>query len=91
MYSGKKYCVGDTVHLGYGSGSNKNFVFIQTGSAMLGLSPLEQRYSKADVVINKVYKQMGKYYMRGKQLEGHILGYNVFIEVEGAVDNKELN
>ena len=90
-YNGKKYCIGDTLHLGYGSSGNKNFAFIQMGGALLGLRPLDKRFSKTDVVINKAFNRGGKVFLRGKQAEGSMPpGASVFIEVEGAVDNKEV-
>ena len=89
-YNLHKYCVGDTVHLAYGSSGNKGFEFVQTGSVVLGLRSLDKRFSKADVVVDKVFKQRGKYYLRGKQIGGPALGFNIFIDVEGAVDNKEM-
>jgi hypothetical protein len=89
-YNGKKYCIGDTVHLGYGSGGNKDFAFVQMGGALMGLHKLDRRFSKADVVVTKTLTRGGKIFLRGKATEGMPPGYNVFIEVEGAVDNKEV-
>lgn len=89
-YIGKRYIVGDTVTLAYGSDPNKKFAFIQIGSALLGLSALEKGYAKQSLVLDKVYKQGGKFYMRGKLIEGSMPGYKIFIDVEGAIDNKEL-
>lgn len=89
-YNGKKYCVGDTVHLGYGSAGDKDFAFVQMGGALMGLHKLDRRFSKADVVITKTLTRGGKVFLRGKATEGMPPGYNVFIEVEGAVDNKEV-
>jgi hypothetical protein len=89
-YNAHKYHVGDTVHLAYGSAGNKSFEFVQTGSMVLGLRALDKRFSKVDVVVDKVFKQRGKYYLRGKQIEGHAPGFSIFIDVEGAIDNKEM-
>lgn len=90
VYNGKKYCVGDTVHLGYGSAGDKDFAFVQMGGALMGLHKLDRRFSKSDVVITKALTRGGKVFLRGKATEGMPPGYNVFIEVEAAVDNKEV-
>jgi hypothetical protein len=93
-YNNFKITVGDTLHLAYGSDNKKDFVFIQMGSAMAGVSKLQSNYSKSDVVIKDVYKQMGKVYAKGSIPENKALNMmgagKVFIEVEGAIDNKEL-
>ena len=93
-YNNFKIAVGDTLHLGYGSDSKKDFVFVQIGSGMSGLSKLDANYSRQDVVINKVYKQTGKIYARGVMVANKALNMmgagKIFIDVEGAIDNKEL-
>lgn len=93
-YLQKSYHVGDTLQLGYGSGNNKIFSFIQMGSALSGTNPLTSNWAKSDVVIDKVYKSRGKCYTRGKIINSGTLnligGNKVFIDIEGAVDNKEL-
>jgi len=88
FYLGSKYAVGDTITLGYGSKSNKAFAFVSIGGAFTGVTDLESGWSKSDVVINKVYKNGNTVYVRCK-LKG--VGPNkVFINLEGAIDNKEL-
>jgi hypothetical protein len=93
-YMGKSYHLGDTLQLGYGSGNNKDFAFVQMGSAMTGTNPLKNNWSKSEFVVDKVYKFHGKCYLRGKTINSgatNLLGGNkVFVDVEGAVDNNEL-
>lgn len=101
-YLGKQYKVGDTVHLWYGSGTNKLFSFINYGKAISGVSlpglyhHADQNWSKADVEIEKIYKTSGVIWLRCKPIDkglsvGSILGSKIFINLEGAVDNKEIN
>ena len=88
FYMGSRYAVGDTVALMYGSNPNKSFAFISIGGAMTGVTDLESGWAKSDIVINKVYQNGKTVYLRGK-LKG--TGPNkVFINLEGAIDNKEL-
>ncbi|MDQ6757131.1 MAG: hypothetical protein M3004_09360 [Bacteroidota bacterium] len=102
MYLGKQYKVGDIVHLGYGSGNNKQFSFINYGKSISGISlpglyhHADENWSKADVEIEKVYKTSGVIWLKCKPIDkgsaiGSILGNKIFINIEGAVDNKEIN
>ena len=92
-YQDISYKVGDTVHLGYGSNSNKNFAFIQIGSVMTGVADLDKAWAKADAVINKIYKTQGTIFLRAKLIDKTVNamgGNRLFINLEGAIDNKEL-
>jgi len=90
-YNGKRYIVGDTINLAYGSDQGKKFAFVQMGGALLGLRRLESAHSKGQVKVDKVFKQQGKCYLRGKMIDRPMQpGYKVFIDLEGAVDNKEM-
>lgn len=92
-YMGKKYAVGDTVYLFYGSNTDKSFAFVKQGSGMAGFTKLESKRSKGGVLIDKIIKQQGKITLRGKYLDVDISGGGInkmFIDLEGAVDNKEL-
>lgn len=93
-YGNSKFAKGDTVHLGYGSDSKKDFVFVLIGSGMTGLTPLQSSWAKKDVQIDKIYKSMGKIFLRGIMLDAKGLralgGNKIFIDIEGSIDNKEL-
>lgn len=93
-YGNYKVFVGKEVQLFYGSSPKKDFIFVSIGSALAGVTPLESTWSKRMVKIDKVYKTMGKVYARGIILDAPGLralgGNKVFIDIEGAVDNKEL-
>jgi len=87
-YLNKTYAVGDTITIAYGSNSNKDFAFVSIGTSLTGITYMQAGWSKSDIIINKVYKANRKIYLRGK-LKGTGPN-NVFIDLEGAVDNKEL-
>lgn len=91
FYQGKKVTVGDTVSLGYGSKPNKDFAFVYIGTAMGGMDPLSSARYKLSMVVIKVYKSYGKLLFRAKPIEaGPMYGMKVVVDLEGAVDNKEL-
>lgn len=93
-YGEYKVFAGKDVQLGYGSSPKKEFIFISIGSVLTGVTPLQSTWSKRVVKIDKVYKQSGKFYARGILLDAPGLrlvgGNKIFIEVEGAIDNKEI-
>lgn len=90
-YAGKKYWINQEVKIGYGSGSNKDFVFVFIGSGLAGVTPLEANWAKSSFKIDKVYKQRGKYFVRGKAVDaGPLLGSKIFVDLELAIDSKEL-
>ena len=87
------YAVGDTINLGYGSQANKNFAFIQIGSMMTGVTDLDKGWSKAEAIIDKIYKKGKTVFFRAKLIDktvNAIGGNKLFIDLEGAIDNKEL-
>ncbi len=92
-YMGKSYAVGDTVYLMYGSNANKSFSFVKQGNGISGFTSLDSKRSKGSVLIDKVVKQQGKVTLRGKYLDVDINGAGlskIFIDLEGAIDNKEM-
>jgi hypothetical protein len=91
-YDGKTFAVSDTITLGYGSKSDKDFAFIRIGSA-LEVNDLGKVFSKNDAVIDKIYKSGKRIFMRAKltnKTVNLIGGNKLFIDLEGAIDNKEL-
>lgn len=91
FYGDHKFAVNDSVHLWYGSGQNKAFAFVFIGSGLTGVTPAPAGWSKSYMKIDKVYKTGGKYFVRGKILDnGPMLGNKLFIDIEGAIDNKEI-
>jgi hypothetical protein len=93
-YKDRHFAVGDTINVLYGSGADGKFVFVSSGSAMGGVTPLDASQSKLVTKIDKMYKSSGRLLIRCKVLEGlakNPLGGNkVFIEPEGAIDKKEI-
>ena len=89
-YNGKNYAAGDTVMMMYGSKADKSFAFIVHGGGMMGMEPMGASFSKQQVILDKVFKKANKYFLRGKLTENNIVGFKIFIDLEGAVDNKEI-
>lgn len=92
-YKDFKYTKGDTLLIGYGSKSNKEFAFIQMGSLMAGLEDLQKHFSKTEAVIDKITVSNKKVTIRAKSTDktvGALGGNKVFIDIEGAVDNGEI-
>src|SRR5687767_2606671 len=90
-YGINKYYEGKQVQLLYGSGDNKNFAFVYYGTGLSGVNQLGSGFSKNTLSVDKIYKAGGKFYIRGKLSEqGVQLGNKVFIDIEGAIDNKEI-
>lgn len=101
IYQGITYKIGSVVHLGYGSGTNKDFAFINYGTSVGGINvpglykKAKINWSKADVEIEKIEKKSGVVWLRCKSMNkttsiGSILGGKIYIILEGAVDNKEI-
>lgn len=88
-YQGEKFYVGKTVRIGYGSNNNKSFAFIAQGVGAIGFNPMLASYSKYDAIIDKVYVMRKKAYFRAK-MDGAGAANNIVVDVEGAIDNKEL-
>lgn len=90
-YKGKVFFVGQELKLASGSNSNKDFVFIWLGSGMNGYTQLSAQWAKSSIKVDKVYKQKGKFFVRGKAIDaGPLLGAKVLVDVELAVDNTEI-
>jgi len=92
-YLSYKFAKGDTIQLSYGSNPKKDFAFVFMGSGMSGVTPLETKWAKSFVVADKVYSVQGKSWIRGKVTNSsvNLIGSNkVFIDIEGAIDFKEL-
>ena len=93
-YNGRTFVVNDTITLGYGSKENKDFAFIQIGSGLSGVRYLQAQWAKNYAVIDKIYKGMGQsIIIRAKLVDKtvNLLGGNkLFINMEAAIDNKEI-
>ncbi len=93
IYNGKTYAVGDTIQLGYGSNPNKSFSFVHIGSAIQGMSALNSAWSKYPATIEKVIKNGKTIGLKAKLVNKNVnaLGGNkLWIDLEGAIDNKEI-
>ncbi len=94
FYMDHKFVKGDTLTLAYGSGPKKDFIFVSIGSGLSGFDPLPSDWSKSDIYIDKIYKMGKKVYLRGLSVDNkavNLLGSGkIVIDLEGAIDNKEL-
>lgn len=92
-YNDRTFAVNDTITLGYGSQANKDFAFILIGSG-ISAQELQKNFAKNKAVIERVYRNMGQVWIRAKLTDKtvNLLGGNkLFINIEAAIDNKELN
>lgn len=97
-YLGKTYTVGDIIQLGYGSGNNKDFVFVNFGKSVGNLNlpglfkKADVNWSKAEVEIVKIYSANGVIWVKCNPLnrDVNVLNKQIFINLEGAVDNNEI-
>jgi hypothetical protein len=94
-YNGKTFIVSDTLTLGYGSKANRDFAFITQGSVLSSFTDLDKKWAKSYAVIDKIYKGAGQSIMiRAKLIDKYVnlLGGNkLFINLDAAIDNKEIN
>jgi len=81
-----KFYVGDTIQLGSGSSPNNSFAFVHVKAGFGNTANASASWSKAQVVITKVYRQSEKCFAMAK---GEKKG-KLYIDIEGAVDNKEI-
>lgn len=65
------------------------FAFIAQGVGAIGFNPMLATYSKYDAIIDKVYIMRKKAYFRAK-MDGAGSAKNIVVDIEGAIDNKEL-
>jgi len=92
-YNERIFAVNDTISLGYGSKADKNFAFIRIGSG-ISATELDKNWAKNDAIIERIYLQGRTIYIRAKLLDKtvNLLGGNkLFINIEAAIDNKEIN
>lgn len=93
FYAGRTFAAGDTIMLAYGSGPAKEFIFVGIGSQLLGWEQLTSDMAKTQVLIEKVLERNKKVAVRGKVIgkrSGTMSGKTVNIDLEAAVDNKEI-
>ena len=93
-YKDQVYYVGKVVNLLYGSSNDKSFGFVYVGSGIGGGAKMQSNWSKYPVRIDKIYKTSGTVYFRGIALNekgNNAIPMNkVFVDITGAVDNKEI-
>lgn len=86
-YNGSKVFEGQKLTLGYGSSTNKDFAFVFLGAG----SNAGATDSKKEITVDKIYKQNGKYVARALVVgEKNAFMKKRFIDIVGAIDNKEL-
>lgn len=89
-YYGKAmFYEGKEVTLGYGSGDNKKFAFVAYGSKLQTWNAGSD-YAKRDFVVTEIYKQKNKVFLKMQQKEKGFNPQKVFVDLEGAIDNKEI-
>ena len=93
-YQGRTFAVKDTIQLMYGSGIDKDFVFVLSPGAIV-----TSAQSKKILIIDKVFtaRKSGAGIVKGKTYlltsdNGKLLfgGQRILIDLEGAIDNKEI-
>ncbi len=89
-YNKTKLYVGKEIHILYGSNATKDFAFIYIGSILSGQTPMTAGYSKQTIIINKLINSHNKCWIRGKIIGLNTIGLSVFVDVEGAIDNREI-
>ena len=100
-YRGKTYHEGDIIHLGYGSSDDKDFAFVHYGKSVAGVNlpgiyhKANANWSKGDVEILKLYTEKGVIWAKCKPMDrgssfGSMIGNKIYINIEGAVDNREI-
>ena len=82
---------GQEVQLFYGSGADKNFKFVELINFDLSHHPkMQASYSKQKFTIDYVYLKDGKCTIRGSAPWSDDKENFVVVDVEGAIDNKEI-
>jgi len=91
-YQQSHFKKGDTVQLFYGSGADKDFKFIQIINLknFMNHPDMLAIYSKDKFVIDYVFLKDGKCTIRGKAPFTDDADDLVVVDVEGAIDNKEI-
>ena len=89
FYNDHKFHVGDTLRFGYGSNPDKSFSFVIIGLGLGDQANAASGWSKTEVIIDKIYKEGSKFYLKVKG-EARRDRKNFYVDVEGAIDNKEL-
>lgn len=85
-YHSLKFYVGDTIQLGSGSSPNNSFGFIHVKAGFGNTANASASWSKAQVVITKVYRQSEKCFAMARSDKKDKL----YVDIEGAVDHKEI-
>lgn len=89
FYNDHKFHVGDTLRFGYGSNPDKSFSFVIIGLGLGDQTNAASGWSKTEVIVDKIYKQGSKFYLKVKG-DAKRERKNFYVDVEGAIDNKEL-
>ena len=84
-YQGDKFYKGKMIMLGHGTAPDRTFNFVSPGAGFFGTAP--KRYNGRRGVVEAIKSEGGKNYLKA-QLESP-LG-KVTIELEGAIDSREL-
>lgn len=90
FYSGKCYVKGDTLTLKYGSNCDRSFSFVYRGAVLWGSDTLSKYYYKTKAVIDKVIVDGRAVYLRAKAVGAEQSFYKLFVNVEAAFDNHEI-
>jgi len=90
-YGHSKFYPKKEIQILYGSTPSKTFAFLALGSGFGVITYLPASDSKGTVILKKVYSMRGKYYAIGElQNTSGLERKRVTIDIEGAIDNKEI-
>ncbi len=89
-YGDYKLHEGQKIQLTYGSAPDKSFVFIFFGSGFSGLSKVSANAAKLEAINDKLVKRGQQHWVRARIIGGAMLGNRLWINVEPALDNNEI-
>ena len=90
FYSGKCYVKGDTLTLKYGSNCDRSFSFVFVGLGVNSCAELSKYSYKTKAVIDKIIVEERAVYLRARAVGEETRMYKLFVNVEAAVDNNEI-
>jgi hypothetical protein len=93
-YSQSKFFNGSSITLTTGTREDSTFEYVFLGTGSTGKSHLASNWKNLTVRVEEVYKKSGKFYAKGDLYNGKkmigLAGNKVIVDVERAIDNKEI-
>lgn len=94
QYSKSTFFNGSKITLASGTAEDSTFAFVFLGASSSGKSHLSANWKNLTVVVEDVYKKGGKFYAKGNLYSGKrmigLAGNKVIVDIERAIDNKEI-